>query len=935
MKKRLCSIFMAMAVIIGVMGPWTPVVEATEPEPLQDSLKTLAELKEMFPHRAYWNHYHVDGRNDLAEDIHYNIGNDDWSYADECTWVPCDHEGDGQGLIAKPSSATQCNNYGSAMQCRGFVKRLTYLYFGSTFDNMDAGWQQADNHDAASIRPGDVIEYVGHVVWVTDISENEIEFVDCNAYVWRSGGNNPDGDEPGDNCRIRWNGKLRKSDLKPSTDNFNDVVAVWQHPHKEDSGTIVKEATETEEGLKVYKCSVCGFEMRTETIPSISTPPTGDDSDFTIKDGVLIRYKGSEKDIAIPDGVTSIGEGAFQYCSRITSVTIPDSVIDIKDSAFFFCERLTNIIIPDGVTSIGNHAFDGCSSLSNVTIPESVTSIGGAVFDKCLKLKSAGPIGGGFDYEFGWTNTIPAFAFSMCDGLTNITIPDGVTSIGEEAFGDCSSLTGVTIPDSVTSIGERAFLNCSSLTSITIPDGVTDIGSAAFWKCSNLTSVSISDNVSSIGYQAFDGCSNLTSIAIPDSVTNIEHGMFSGCSALASVTIPVSVSSIEIQAFRYCEALTDIYFEGTKEQWGNMAITENGNEALKSATIHYTDEPVEESHKITLPSSAEGGTVTLTSGSETAKWGDTITFSVTAGQGYVIKSVSVYDADGSSVEVSWDTEGEYSFTMPDASVTIEAVFQLESSSEPSGPSSSSEPSSSTGSSSSSEPSGSSSSSNSFESSSSSGSSRPFWPFGITDSYYNSDDDDEEETVSPTRDNTPVYGDGTSITKRTIEVTASALTKVIRQSSTKEATAKIYITDTAKIGKNAVGRITAPVTFKAVNYFVTVDPAKIQEKLDISLGVKPSSAVAQSTFERFFKEPVATVSCAQKGSYGGQVYIDIKPDKMGNLDTSKPMYVFSWNPSTNSYKLVGTAVLLKNGWIRCYTDRGYDLIISNSKTFTAK
>ena len=128
---------------------------------------------------------------------------------------------------------------------------------------------------------------------------------------------------------------------------------------------------------------------------------------------------------------------------------------------------------------------------------------------------------------------------------------------------------------------------------------------------------------------------------------------------------------------------------------------------------------------------------------------------------------------------------------------------------------------------------------------------------------------------------------------------------------------------------------APVTFTASNYAVTFDPAKMNERVDVKFSIKTSAPSAQNTFEKYFKEPVATVSCAQKGSFGGTVYIDIKPDKLGNINTSKTMYVYSWNAAANSYKKVGYAVLLKNGRIRCYTDRGYDLVISNASSFTLK
>ena len=104
-----------------------------------------------------------------------------------------------------------------------------------------------------------------------------------------------------------------------------------------------------------------------------------------------------------------------------------------------------------------------------------------------------------------------------------------VTSIGSYAFSVCSGLTSVTIPNSVTSIGERAFRNCTGLTSVTISNSVKSIGESAFYGCSALTSVTIPNSVTSIGSYAFSGCTGLTSVTIPNSVTSIESYAFEGC----------------------------------------------------------------------------------------------------------------------------------------------------------------------------------------------------------------------------------------------------------------------------------------------------------------------------------------------------------------------------------------------------------------------
>ena len=144
----------------------------------------------------------------------------------------------------------------------------------------------------------------------------------------------------------------------------------------------------------------------------------------------------------------SIGYGAFENCTDLTSVTIPDSVKSIGKHAFYNCESLISITIPDSVTSIGGSAFEGCSGLTSVTIPDSVTTLSSYAFYECRNLASV-IIGNGI-------TTIGSFAFNRC-GLTSLTIPDSVTNIDAWAFCGCRNLTSITIPDSVTTIGDDAF----------------------------------------------------------------------------------------------------------------------------------------------------------------------------------------------------------------------------------------------------------------------------------------------------------------------------------------------------------------------------------------------------------------------------------------------------------------------------------------------
>ena len=277
------------------------------------------------------------------------------------------------------------------------------------------------------------------------------------------------------------------------------------------------------------------------------------------------------KKVVIEDGVTSIGNKAFDSCSSLTSITIPNSVTNIGAAAFDSCGSLTSITIPGSVTSIGTVAFYNCSGLTSVTIPDSVTNIGAAAFDSCGSLTSI--------VIPNSVTSIESYAFSACSSLTSITIPDSVTSIGNNAFDSCSSLTSITIPDGVASIESYAFYNCSGLTSITIPDSVTNIGAVAFDSCTSLTSITIPDSVTSIESYAFYNCSGLTSITIPDSVTNIGAAAFDSCTSLKTISLSCKSS---LKRSDFGEQVNSVsYASHTLKKTEAKAATyaENGNKA--------------------------------------------------------------------------------------------------------------------------------------------------------------------------------------------------------------------------------------------------------------------------------------------------------------------------------------------------------------------
>jgi uncharacterized protein (UPF0248 family) len=266
-------------------------------------------------------------------------------------------------------------------------------------------------------------------------------------------------------------------------------------------------------------------------------------------------------DLVIPDGVESIGNYAFYNCTGLTSVTIPNSVAYIGDNAFYKCSGLKSLTIGNSVSTIGEYAFFYCAGLAPVYIPETVDSIGYYAFKQVDNI-----------IYYGSATGAPWGAKSMNGYIDGYFVFEDETktrllSCSSDATGDIS------IPNSVTSIADNAFNNCSNITSITIPIGVVSIGSDAFYYCSGLNAVHITDlakwckirfanNYSNplnyAGHLYVNG-SEITDLIIPDGVDSIGNYAFINGDCFTSVILPKGITLIEDYAFYNCGALENVY----------------------------------------------------------------------------------------------------------------------------------------------------------------------------------------------------------------------------------------------------------------------------------------------------------------------------------------------------------------------------------------
>ena len=330
--------------------------------------------------------------------------------------------------------------------------------------------------------------------------------------------------------------------------------------------------------------------------------------------------------VVLGDNVESLGNYCFQNSTALTHVVMSESLNEVGTMLFSECYNLRSIVIPESLKDIGYGMFVNCRRLSEVTFHDDILSVERAAFTGCLALATESDhayyvgtpenpyliLSGVSDRTLDRytihpnTKFIAGGAFSSCENLTEMVIPDGVISIGWGGFQGCHALTTLTlgeglrhiggqafegcralqslvIPASVDSIQEEAFQNCYSLKTVTIHAKV--IGTAMFEHCVGLSTIEFGEEVMAIGEKAFRGCHDLIALEIPNHITDIGTAAFMNCSSLTDLILGNGIEHIGVNSFQET-AITEIRYRGTEEDWNRIRI-DDLNYVLTLGTKHY------------------------------------------------------------------------------------------------------------------------------------------------------------------------------------------------------------------------------------------------------------------------------------------------------------------------------------------------------------
>ena len=307
-------------------------------------------------------------------------------------------------------------------------------------------------------------------------------------------------------------------------------------------------------------------------------------------------------EVIIPPSIETIGDGAFCDCPQLATVSLSEGLKEIGGSAFKGCNAIEVLTIPSTVSSIADNAFANCSQLKRVEGLNFSSSLGRALFANCKNLTGI---------DFSKASGKFGNAFAACPALTEVTLPEGVTEIGNEAFEGCGNLKSISLPSSLEAIGSYAFRYCKALEEITLPDSLKYIYSKVFEDCTKLKSVKRLNLSACCGESIFMGCDSLETLdscyatgkigpsvngagvfsywgglkhlELPEGVTAIERGTYANCYNLKSIVFPSSLKSIGQNVFAECKSLEQVHIPATVESIGTDVFSYCT--ALKNATV--------------------------------------------------------------------------------------------------------------------------------------------------------------------------------------------------------------------------------------------------------------------------------------------------------------------------------------------------------------
>ncbi len=264
---------------------------------------------------------------------------------------------------------------------------------------------------------------------------------------------------------------------------------------------------------------------------------------------ILVCVRKDAENFDVPEGVTTIGDCAFDGCKSLKSVRLPDGLTLIGEEAFLNCENLSSVRLPETVRSIGECAFYGCKSLASVSLPKSLKYMGLCAFAGCEKIESATVPGG--------VKVLKASAFAGCASLKKVVIEEGVRYLDACVFAR-SGIESLCLPSSLSDMFWDAFDDAEKLREIlvdekseayVVSDGVlyTRDKKMLVIACRDIEELDVPEGVETIEPFAFDGCERLSRLTLPETVVSIFQCAFRLCDALKELTVPASVKEADLR----------------------------------------------------------------------------------------------------------------------------------------------------------------------------------------------------------------------------------------------------------------------------------------------------------------------------------------------------------------------------------------------------